>query len=590
MSEIAVIHLVRFGNGTEPLKRFLDSYSENPGGIDHDLVILFKGFPPDSDELKGCKESLKAYTYREIHIDDSGFDIGAYLKAYKQLEHKYFCFLNSYSVLLDKEWLKKLYSHISKEGVGLVGTTGSYQSMYSALPEMHEPVKKNRKKSKGQSDGDRTVELYNLYFDPFPNYHIRTNAFMSRREVLDKIHCMDIKEKIDVYRMESGRDSITSQVIKMGQDTLVVGKDGQAYKKEEWHKSNTFWHNSMENLLVSDNQTDDYKSSDADRKQFLYKHAWLNPTEWPEYSYAEDNMPCPLCGSESAFLFKSSDFNSKVTSRTFFYYRCTCCSLVFMSPIPDNLCIFYPDNYYQIPSSVEVLAAGAQVHEKYKIDIVKKFADGGRLLEIGPATGGFLYFAKKAGFEAEAVEMDERCCRFISESLGIKTYKSSDAAEVLRNTTTLYDVIALWHVIEHLPDFMETLKEAVNHLAPGGVLVIAAPNPDSLQFKLFKKFWTHLDAPRHAYLIPSKLLEQQMESLNMKMELLTTTDSGGLFWNTFGWQYSIRNFLGNILGRKFSLKTGMKFGPFFEKLFSRHEKDEDGGTAYTAVFRKGPNG
>ena len=270
-------------------------------------------------------------------------------------------------------------------------------------------------------------------------------------------------------------------------------------------------------------------------------------------------VTCPQCKHDTRLYFRTKDFNRKITQDIFHYYRCPSCGLIFLSPIPDNLGKYYPNNYYSVPSSINELAKAAEF-ERYKIDIVNQFASGGRLLEIGPAYGSFLYLAKQAGFTAEAIEMDPNCCRFITETIGAKVIQSNDPAEALKNVEN-YDVITLWHVIEHLPDPWTTLEVISRKLQPGGILVIAAPNPEAFQFRVLGRFWPHVDAPRHLELIPQSLLTKQMQSLGLKTVWSTTTDEGTLGWNTFGWVYFFTNFTNlrytktglGIIGRIMSL-------------------------------------
>jgi hypothetical protein len=111
-------------------------------------------------------------------------------------------------------------------------------------------------------------------FPMFPNYHISTNAFMLRRSLLVRVRLGSLQTKKDVYRFESGRQSLTRQVMNAGRRPLVVGKDGNAYEKEDWHKSGTFRQDDQKNLLVSDNQTEAYAESDAAQKWRLSRMAW----------------------------------------------------------------------------------------------------------------------------------------------------------------------------------------------------------------------------------------------------------------------------------------------------------------------------
>ncbi len=290
---------------------------------------------------------------------------------------------------------------------------------------------------------------------------------------------------------------------------------------------------------------------------------------------------CPLCNNKSKLFFRATDVNRKITREIFHYYRCRSCGLIFLAPIPNDIGQYYPNNYYSIPCSANELAKAAQF-ERYKIDIVTQFATRrGRLLEIGPAYGSFIYLAKEAGFDAEAIEMDPNCCRFMSEIVGIKAIQSNDPQEALKSVEN-YDVIALWHVIEHLPDPWKTLEAIANKLLPGGILVIAAPNPEAFQFRVLGRFWPHVDAPRHVNLIPLSLLGERMQSYGLKKIWSSITDKGALGWNTFGWVYFFTNFTTSrflktilaIIGRI----TSIILGPI--------ERMKCLGSAYTVVYQR----
>ena len=83
--------------------------------------------------------------------------------------------------------------------------------------------------------------------------------------------------------------------------------------------------------------------------------------------------------------------------------------------------------------------------------MLRPFAPRGRLVEIGPAVGAFLAVSQEAGYSVEAVEMDAACCSFLERELGVRTVRSDDPASAL-DAAGQFDVIALWQVLEHLPD------------------------------------------------------------------------------------------------------------------------------------------
>lgn len=289
---------------------------------------------------------------------------------------------------------------------------------------------------------------------------------------------------------------------------------------------------------------------------------------------------CPNCKSQSEPYFNSKDYNRHVTKETFHHYRCPECELIFISPIPENLGSYYPDAYHLIPDSVARLEKASE-QDRYKIEIVRRFVKAGSLLEIGPSYGGFTYLAKKAGFRVDAIEMNARCCEFLRDVVGVHAIDSDDPVQALRCVGP-YDVIALWHVIEHLPNAWATLEAMCARVKPGGYVVLASPNPDAFQFRIMGRYWLHVDAPRHVMLIPMKLLVTKMEQLGMKAEWITTGDEGSLRCNVGGWEVSFINLSSN----RFIKKVLHRIGRLAARLFAPIERREGQGSAYTMVFKK----
>ena len=289
---------------------------------------------------------------------------------------------------------------------------------------------------------------------------------------------------------------------------------------------------------------------------------------------------CPLCKTDARLLFRIRDMNHRISREKFNYYRCQSCDLIFLLPIPANLGEYYPKQYYSMPASLEQLEAGAE-GDRYKLEIVRRFAASGRLLEIGPAYGGFALLAKKAGYSVETIEMDPQCCDFLEKVAGIKAIHSSEPAAALKGGAQ-YNVITLWHVLEHLPDPWGSLEMIAKSLVPGGILILAAPNPRSFQFKVLGRFWPHVDAPRHVELIPLPLIERQLTAHGLDTVWTTTTDKGTLGWNVFGWEV----FFANWSNHRFLKRRLRKIGRLISRIFGPLDRMRNYGSAYTAVFRK----
>jgi 2-polyprenyl-3-methyl-5-hydroxy-6-metoxy-1,4-benzoquinol methylase len=104
---------------------------------------------------------------------------------------------------------------------------------------------------------------------------------------------------------------------------------------------------------------------------------------------------------------------------------------------------------------------------------------------------------KKKGFQVTGVEVDEKARAFAKAEFGVQVNAPEDF--IGRKIQGRFDVITLWHVLEHIHDlhlYMERMKE---YLAPGGTLVIALPNCESLDARFYKGYWAGYDVPRHLW-------------------------------------------------------------------------------------------
>jgi hypothetical protein len=285
MPELSVVHLARHANGWEPFDRFMRSYEEHPAAIDHDLVVAVKGFP-GSEPPAEYLERVAPSGGRVLPLEDTGFDIGSYWAAAEALSCTSFCFLNSFSVILDDGWLAKLARH-HVPSVGLVGVSGSWESHLTGagaplrsglfLPPWRiapAPLPSRRLTARDRLWLIEEWRKQWAAFPPFPNPHIRTNAFLIRRDLMLDIEVGDLSSKADVLRFESGRQSLTRQIRRRDLDVLVVGQDGVAYRPDAWPQSNTFRSGDQANLMVSDNRAEEWAALDDAGREELSIRAW----------------------------------------------------------------------------------------------------------------------------------------------------------------------------------------------------------------------------------------------------------------------------------------------------------------------------
>jgi 2-polyprenyl-3-methyl-5-hydroxy-6-metoxy-1,4-benzoquinol methylase len=238
---------------------------------------------------------------------------------------------------------------------------------------------------------------------------------------------------------------------------------------------------------------------------------------------SKGSVKCPHCEGLSAYMLSSTDVNRRTVPDVFDFYRCSACDIVFLDPRPEDLTPFYKGGYQPIPKELSGLKALAK-RESYRMEPVLRHKKRGRLLEIGPWIGIFSCNAKDAGFDVTAIEMNAQCVNFLNNVLGIEAIQSCDPAAAMNAMDRKFDVIALWHSLEHLPKPWIVLQSAAQRLAPGGILLIAVPNIESYDFSVLKAGWVHLDCPRHLYFYTARSLERRCLANGLETLEITTSD------------------------------------------------------------------
>lgn len=146
----------------------------------------------------------------------------------------------------------------------------------------------------------------------------------------------------------------------------------------------------------------------------------------------------------------------------------------------------------------------------------------GMILDVGAGTGDFLLAAKKRGWEVQGVEPNE----------GARSLASKKGIELSQNTASLpshqFDVITMWHVLEHVPNPADQIDELSRLLKPDGLLVIAVPNFKSYDAQKYKEHWAAYDVPRHLYHFSPEAISRIFQEKNFSL-----TSQKGLFFDAF---------------------------------------------------------
>ncbi len=241
---IAVFYLLRGADAfhLDSVRRFVQAYKACPGGIDHDLFVIFKGFP-SARTLDDARAELSGIVFNELHTGDDSFDLGAYADAIGRTPCSRACFLNTGSEPVASHWLLKLNRALDLPGVGLAGASGSFEAGVGG--------------------------------ETFPNVHVRTNAFMMAAPLArGTLGRLEIKTKRDAHLAEHGPDGLTRQVVRRGLAAVIVGANGRAYAPEWWNGSRTFRQGDQSNLLVLDNQTRAWDAMTWPERKITYNATW----------------------------------------------------------------------------------------------------------------------------------------------------------------------------------------------------------------------------------------------------------------------------------------------------------------------------
>lgn len=148
---------------------------------------------------------------------------------------------------------------------------------------------------------------------------------------------------------------------------------------------------------------------------------------------------------------------------------------------------------------------------KNKLKLINTQSQKGTLLDIGAGTGDFLLTAKKDGWKITGIEPNEKA-RNIATSKGISF---SDSIAILENNT--FDVITMWHVLEHVPNLEEYIVDLKRLIKPNGVIIIAVPNFKSFDAKYYGENWAAYDVPRHLWHFSKTAIEKLFAKQELKL-------------------------------------------------------------------------
>lgn len=213
-------------------------------------------------------------------------------------------------------------------------------------------------------------------------------------------------------------------------------------------------------------------------------------------------VACLACGAmEYEFLFSQKGWT---------VYKCNSCGLGVLDPMPsqEELAGLYRSAYF-VGHYDEGLSPGTEAMQKrlsqesHRIKFFRPFKKTGRVLDIGCGRGYFLMACREQGFDVQGFDVSEDGAAYVRETLGIPVH--TGMLETAFGEST-FDVITLWHSLEHTSDPAKYLELARSWLKPGGVLVIDVPNYSGTDARMKGDAWEDWDLPYHLlHFTPSAL-------------------------------------------------------------------------------------
>jgi 2-polyprenyl-3-methyl-5-hydroxy-6-metoxy-1,4-benzoquinol methylase len=212
---------------------------------------------------------------------------------------------------------------------------------------------------------------------------------------------------------------------------------------------------------------------------------------------------CPVCDNThfSPFMVCKDYLVSK---KNFTIQQCNSCGFRLTNPRPTAKHIgeYYKSEDYvsHNDSGGGIINTAYRAVRSYtlqsKLSLINKLNNGsGRILDVGCGTGAFLETCRKGGWVVMGMEPDADARAISTQKLNVAIKPGLE--DLSENGP--FDIISLWHVLEHIPDLNRAIPQLYEILAKEGTLLIAVPNSDSYDSTYFKEYWAAYDVPRHLH-------------------------------------------------------------------------------------------
>jgi 2-polyprenyl-3-methyl-5-hydroxy-6-metoxy-1,4-benzoquinol methylase len=229
---------------------------------------------------------------------------------------------------------------------------------------------------------------------------------------------------------------------------------------------------------------------------------------------------CPVCKATTFQNFiKCRDYTT--SKEEFQIQRCINCNFLFTNPRPDVESIvkyYQSENYISHSGKSNLFGSIYRIARRYalrsKFNLISEFHETtGTILDYGCGTGELLKYFLDKNWKITGVEPSTMAREKASILTGQKIYQSIDLVN-----QSVYDVITLWHVLEHIHNLNETIDALKKILKPGGTMFIAVPNASSKDSLHYQEIWAGYDVPRHLWHFSRETIERLLKNHGLKVE------------------------------------------------------------------------
>lgn len=256
-----------------------------------------------------------------------------------------------------------------------------------------------------------------------------------------------------------------------------------------------------------------------------------------------ETITCPICANVH---LENSNFckDYTVSHENFSLVKCTVCGLKITSPRPTDseLSKYYlSEDYISHSNKARSIIDKAYLFIrkftlKRKVKLISQFASIPTILDYGCGTGEFLNICKSAGWVTTGIEPSTKARQMANQLSNLRVYSSSTDLPDVK-----YEIITLWHVLEHISDLDAVVKDLSKRLSDHGTIFIAVPNYECYDAAIYKDYWAGYDVPRHLWHFSKHSIEKLLHSHSLKLKSILPMSFDSFYVSLLSERYKNNN-------------------------------------------------